>query len=116
MKTWTVLVAQGRKPELIPEGFSFWAFVFGPFWFAANGAWIFAGLALALDIATSRFAPPGVSLVVSIAFGVFGNDLRRLALEWRGYDLAHVIAASTFDGAIGRLLAVRPDLIADAAA
>ncbi len=114
MKTWTAHTAQGRPPALIPEGFSFWAFIFGPFWLAAHGAWIFAGLVLAINIAVALLAPPGVLLICSIAIGVFGQDLRRVALEWRGFSLAHVIAASSADGALGRLLQARPDLVEDA--
>ena len=42
--------------------------------------------------------------------GLTGNDLRRWALEHRGYLLVHVLAASDADEAFMRLLTYRPDL------
>jgi hypothetical protein len=62
------------------------------------------------------FAPDWVVLPVAIAVGLFANDMRRMSLDLHGYAMVHVIAASSFDGALGRLLARRPDLVADACA
>jgi hypothetical protein len=115
VKTWTAYTAEGRPPALIPEGFSWGAFFFGWLWLAYRRAWIFAAIALAADLALSAFTPLWTQLIFAIAMGVFGQDLRRWALELRGYTEAHVIASSSLDGAFGRLLAVRPDLIEDAA-
>lgn len=114
MRTWTAFTAPGRKPVLVAEGFSWGALVFGPLWLAASGAWIFAAMALAIDLALALLAPAWALGIAAFATGLFGHDIRRLALELRGYALVHVIAASSSDGALARLLARRPDLIADA--
>ncbi len=116
MKTWTAHTATGRPPVLVAEGFSWGALLFGPVWLAAEGAWLFAAIALALDVALAFFAPAWAMCVPAFLLGLFGQDLRRMSLDMRGYNLVHVIAASTFDGALARLLARRPDLIADAVA
>jgi hypothetical protein len=47
-----------------------------------------------------------------VILGLTGNDLRRWALEHRGYLLAHVLAARDRDEALTRLLVIRPDLVA----
>lgn len=98
---------------LVAEAFSWGGFVFGPVWLAARRAWLFAVIALAVDLALAVLAPGWTLLVPAVVLGVFGHDLVRLSLEHRGYALVHVIAASTFDGAVARLLARRPDLVAD---
>jgi len=115
VKTWTAYVAADRPPALIPEGFSWGAFVFGWLWLAWHRAWIFAAIALAADLALSAFTPFWTQVIFAVAMGVFGQDLRRWTLELRGYTMDHVIASSSYDGAFGRLLHVRPELIEDAA-
>lgn len=100
---------------LIPEGFSWGAFVFGWLWLACHRAWVFAALVLAIDVALAALMPGWVLLIGAVAMGVFGQDLRRWALGMRGYTQTDVIAASSFDGAFGRLLHARPDLVGDAA-
>lgn len=114
MKIWTAFTAPGRKPVLVAEGFSWGALVFGPLWLAASGAWIFAAIVLAVDVALAMFAPGWTWWIAAFVTGLFGQDLRRMALELRGYALVHVVAASSIDGALARLLARRPDLVADA--
>lgn len=113
MKVWTAHVAHDQPPVLIPEGFSWSAYVFGPFWLAACGAWTMAGLVLAADVALAALAPGWTLWIAAFATGLFGQDLRRLSLYLGGaYSQDHVIAATSEDGALVRLLARRPDLIA----
>ena len=114
MRIWTAHTAQGRKPVLVAEGFSWGAALFGPLWLAASGAWIFASVVLAIDLVLGLFAPGWSLAIAAFVTGLFGHDLRRAALELRGYAMVHVIAASSFDGALARLLARRPDLVVDA--
>jgi hypothetical protein len=113
VKIYTAFTAPQRSPVLVPEGFSWGGFVFGPLWLAASGAWIFAAIVLAVDLALGLFAPDWALVIAAFVTGLFGHDLRRLALGLRGYTLVHVIAASSFDGALARLLARRPDLTPD---
>jgi hypothetical protein len=114
VRIYTAHTAPNRAPVLVPEGFSWGALLFGPVWLAAHGAWIFAALVLAIDLALGLFAPGWTLAIAAFVTGLFGQDFRRLALELRGYALVHVIAASSFDGALARLLARRPDLTASA--
>ena len=114
MRTWTALTAVGRPPVLVEEGFSWGGFVFGPIWLLAWRAWNAGAVAVAVYVALAVFAPGWTLLVAAVLVGLFGNDLRRMALEHRGYALVHVIAAADSDTALGRLLARRPDLIGDA--
>jgi membrane protein implicated in regulation of membrane protease activity len=113
VKVWTAHTAPGRTPELVREGFSWGAFLFGPVWLVASGAWIFGLIVLAAELALGLFAPVWTLGIAAFVVGVFGYDLCRLALELRGYVVVHVIAASSFDLALARLLARRPDLSAD---
>lgn len=114
MRHFTALLAPGRAPVLVREGWSWGAFLFGPFWLLAHRAWVpgaaaFVLFALACGV---RGAAGPLLGVLAVAAGVFGRDLLRWSLERRGYHLAHVIAARNVEAALARLLAARPDLAA----
>ena len=111
---------RGRDaPVLVPEGFSWGACIFGPLWLAIVGAWIAAAGLLLVWVLLLAFvhgplrAP--LELVLAVATGLFGQDLRRLALDWRGYGMAQVIAGRDEEVAFARLLDERPDLAGTAA-
>jgi hypothetical protein len=104
----------GRKTAiLIPERFSFGAFLFGPFWLLAQGAWraallfllalvlllVLAGLA-GFDEGALAVALSGYALLC----GASANDCRRAALRRRGYRFIGVIAAPSQDEAELRYL------------
>lgn len=119
MRTYTVHTHPARPFVLLREGFSFWAAVFGPFWLLAQRAWLpgLGVLALnALLLLTPEAVRPLLSAALAILTGLLGRDLLRWSLDRRGYALQHVVAARTDEGAWGRVLSVRPDLRADAAA
>jgi hypothetical protein len=115
MRVFTAMTRPGSAPELVPEGFSWSALLFGPLWLAFHGAWVFAALGLVLEVAVEGWGPGWTWPVLPVLYGLFGQDLRRLALELRGFTLVHVIAGRDFDTAFGRLLAARPDLVQELA-
>jgi hypothetical protein len=53
-----------------------------------------------------------MACAAAVILGFTGNDLRRWALEHRGYLLGHVIIARSSDHALSRLLSHRTDLVA----
>jgi hypothetical protein len=116
VKTYTALLKSDAEPVLVREGFSWGALIFGPLWLAAHRAWIAAAISLAAIVLIVALAPKPASgiLVVGLALilGLTGNDLRRWALENRGYLLVHVLAAGNQDDAFTRLLTHRPDMAA----
>ena len=119
MRIYTAHTSDDAAPVLVREGFSWGAFLFGPFWLFAQRAWIAGLLVLCADIAVLLTPAPvrGVlTLAVAWVAGLFGRDLVRWSLGRRGYDFVHVIAADDDDAAMARLLARRPDLITDALA
>ncbi len=115
MRIFTAHAHAGRPPVLVREGFSWGAFILGPFWLLAHGAWVPGVLALCVWIAVAALvpAPFAVSVLFALAWalGLFGRDLRRWSLANAGYVLVHVIAAPDEDAALARLLDRRPDLI-----
>ena len=115
MKGYTAHLKPGRPPILVPEGWSWGCYLFGPFWFAGQRAWIPAAIHLALVVVIIALAPPWLRPILLVALavtaGLMGRDVLRWALERRGYVMAHVVAARDEDGALGRLLQVRPDLV-----
>lgn len=113
MKTWTVQTAPGRAPMLVAEGFSWGALVFGPCWLAAQRAWSMAAVALAVYLAIGLLTPTWTLLIPAVVLGLFGRDCVRLSLEFGGFVVVHIVAASSFDAALARLLARRPDLVPD---
>ena len=118
MKAYTAHLKPGRQPILVKEAFSWGAFLVGPLWFTLHRAWIPAAIHLFLIVALMRFLPPRggpVLLGLALAAGLFARDILRWSLDRRGYTLAHVLAASNEDVALGRLLTYRPEIIAQVA-
>jgi hypothetical protein len=103
-----------REPVLVPEGFAWGAFFFGPLWLTAYRAWVAAALSLAATVLILVFTHDGTVAVLILALcfllGFSGHDLRRWALENRRYVLTQVLVAPTEEQALGRLLNRRPDL------
>jgi hypothetical protein len=114
VRTYTALLRADAEPVLVKEGFSWGALIFGPLWLAVHRAWIAAAISLAACVLLAALAPRpgGIILTAGLALilGLTGNDLRRWALEHRGYLLVHVLAAGSQDDAFTRLLTHRPDL------
>jgi hypothetical protein len=114
VKIYTALLKAGAEPVLVREGFSGGALILGPLWLAAHRAWIAAGISLAAFILIAAIAPEPAAGVLAaglaLILGWTGNDLRRWALESRGYLLLHVLAAGSPDDAFTRLITHRPDL------
>jgi hypothetical protein len=115
MKIYTALLKQDAEPVLVREGFAWGALFFGPVWLAAHRAWIAAAISLAAYVLIAALAPGPATILaggLALLLGFTGHDLRRWALEHRGYLLAHVLAAGDRDDAFMRLLVQRPDLAA----
>lgn len=114
MKSWTVHLKPDREPVLLREGWSWGAFLFGPFWLLARRAWVPAALWLALCVLLVALAPaagrPVSAFALSVLAGLLGWDMVRWSLLRRGYGLVHVLAARDADAALARLFAARPDL------
>lgn len=115
MKSWTVHLKPDRPPVLLREGWSWGAFVFGPFWLLVRRAWLPAVLWLAFSVLLAVLAPGGarpvLAFALSVLAGLLGWDLVRWSLLRRGYGLVHVLAARDEEAALARLLAARPDLV-----
>jgi len=126
MRSWTVhlppgagrgsvpATGLGKTPVLIPEGFSFWAFLLGPFWLFAHRAWL-AGFAALVGLILVNFlpAPYGIALALAahLLLGLQGQDLRRWTLGRRRWTLAHVVQGRDAEGALARLLQAEPRLL-----
>ena len=111
MRLYTAHLRAGRLPRLVREGFSLDAFLFGPLWLLAHGAWIPAAIDAALWVGAGAL-PYRLVLWLGLALlaGLLGQDLRRWSLNRAGYVLAHVVAGRTADAAFVRLLGARTEL------
>ena len=116
MKVWTAHVKKARPPELVEEGWSWGAALFGPLWLLAHQAWIAGALYLALVAVLAAALPAGLQGVAALGLGVLSGLLGRDVLRWtlarRGYAMDHVVAAQDEEAALGRLMDVRGDLVA----
>ncbi|WP_051212240.1 DUF2628 domain-containing protein [Rubritepida flocculans] len=126
MRAYTVLLppgaARGSVPatappaeaaRLIPEGFSWLAFLFGPLWLAAHRCWAAALGAFLLTLFALVLPAPldGPALLgLHLLLGLHSHDLRRWTLTRRGWRLAHVVLASGEEAALARALAAEPRL------
>ena len=115
MRIWTAHLHPARPPVLVPEGWSWGAAAFGPFWLLAHRAWVPGALVLAgvviLNLAVPGALRPVLVLGFFLLLGLLGRDLLRWALDRRGYALQHVVAAPDGDAALLRLLDARGDLV-----
>ena len=74
--------------KLLPEGFAGWGLLLGPAWLLLRGAWPFGSVAiLALAV-----LPWSAWLGAALLSGVFGHDMRRQVLRWRGWRFDGVVA------------------------
>ena len=103
-----------RELEFVSDGFSWPAFVFGPVWLAFHRMWReLAMLVVLVLLVVAAFAglgadpavTTGALLVIALGLGVAGNDLRRAALERRGFIETDVVAGATLDDCEDRWLA-----------
>ncbi|MBM3952071.1 MAG: DUF2628 domain-containing protein [Rhodospirillales bacterium] len=129
MRMYTAYVRHGgldpdRDVVLVKEGFSWPAFVFGPLWALTRRLWLtavaFAFVLVGLEAAMRAFAFDGIVsaaliLILSVAFGWLGNDLRRRKLERRGFVFRGVVAGNDIDAALARFLDSTPGLARDLA-
>lgn len=93
---------------VLPEGFSFWAFLFGPLWFLFHGLWVSAILLVlvhvALGTALQYFGLPEVfsgiaSLTVSVLVGFNARDWWRLMLTRQGFRFEPVVLGRSLEQA-----------------
>jgi hypothetical protein len=114
MRLYTALLKANTEPVLVREGFSWGALILGPIWLALHRAWIPAAITLAAYALIAVLVPQPARSVLALGLivllGLVGQDLRRWALEQRGYLLVHVLAATNTDDAFIRLMRNRPDL------
>lgn len=119
MRVWTVHLppeapATGRGAALLPERFSWGAFLFGVLWLLAQRLWWEAAALFGVDLILAFLLPPWalvpVVLALAVLLGLHGQDLRRAALARRGWRLTEVVAAPDEERALARLLDARPDL------
>ncbi|MBI4725292.1 MAG: DUF2628 domain-containing protein [Rhodomicrobium sp.] len=90
----------------VKEGFTWWGFLFGPFWLLFNALWfefiaallLSGGLAAGLvELGLKEQAPGIANLFLMLVIGFEGNDLRRWRLERKGYRFLCSVAGSSFE-------------------
>jgi Protein of unknown function (DUF2628) len=103
--------AAAPDPEryvFVRDGFSFWAFVFGPLWMLRHRMWLvlllYIVVSLALDAAirfagASAFIVGCVGFLLSLLIGLEASSLRRFTLQRRGWKYAGVVAGEDREAA-----------------
>jgi hypothetical protein len=104
----------GADPErfaFVREGFSFWAFLFGPLWMLRHRMWlVFAGYVLvmtafevAFRLMGSSFAQRALAgLLIAILLGLEAPTLRRFTLARRGWRNLGIIVGDDLEAAESR--------------
>lgn len=121
MRIYTAHLRPGRMPQLVREGFSLGAFLFGPFWLAAHRAWLPALLALIVLMALLALSaawpnavlPPVLLAAYALLMGLLGRDLCRWSLGRRGFSESYVVAARNTEAGFARLLDRDPTLASE---
>jgi len=115
MRSFTVHHRPGERHDLIfvRDRWSWAALVFGPFWLIWHRLWwelaAFVGLSLVVGIGFSVLgaAEPvqmAAQSVLSLGLAIAGNDLRRGALERRGYREIGSVTGETLEDCEDRLI------------
>lgn len=126
MKIYTVHVRRhgldpDRDLELVPEGFSGWAFIFSALWLLYHRLWLAAVIVIAVYVAIGGVVfwfganEPAVliaDIVVAIVLGMVGNDIRRAKLEHAGFVEEGIATGRNRDEAEQRYLDDNPGLAA----
>ena len=95
-------VTRADRTVFIREKFTFWGFVFAPFFLLWRRLWLaFAAYVVLVAILAGLYAGLGfpsegcIALLVlaHLFVGVEGNDLRRWALERRGFRMVEVVSS-----------------------
>ena len=88
--------------EVIPEGFSWWGFVFAGIWLLYQRLWLALAVFITVMIFLISAETQGIinaaeslmlQLVLQFAIGMFGHDLRRVDLAGKGYVTTDVVVA-----------------------
>jgi hypothetical protein len=92
----------------VRDGFSFWAFVFGPLWMLRHRMWlvllgyvvVLGGLETAVRIFAGSAAIGGViSFLMSLLVGLEAGTLRRFTLSRRGWTTVGVVSGDDLEDA-----------------
>lgn len=121
MRIYTAHMRPGQMPQLVREGFSLGAFLFGPLWLFAHRAWIPAIFSLVVLVALLVLlgAWPGATLpsallaAYALLMGLTGRDLCRWSLGRRGFSESYVVAAPNAEAGFARLVDRDPTLAAE---
>ena len=109
MRVFTVHAAPAGRPPgtcFLPEGFSTWALLLGPFWLLRHGAWPFA----IIVVAALAVLPWVCSVGIALLTGLCGHDARRAMVSWRGWRLDGVVVGMDAEQAELRWLDLRPSV------
>lgn len=115
MRVFTVHTRGGDKPrtELVREGFSFAATLFGPLWLLWKGLWLALLGYLILGTALAFLPEPWAGwagLAMQLLLGFHARDLQRWTLRRGGLVETGAVVAPDEELALLRLLRARPDL------
>src|SRR5438105_1447164 len=92
----------------VRDGFSFWAFLFGPLWMLRHRMWlvllVFVAIVTALDFALRRLGLSGdvsaiVVLLLALLIGFEAGTLRRFTLARRKWTSIGVIVGDDLEAA-----------------
>ena len=118
---------QFERFKFIRDGFSFWAFLFGPLWLLRHRLWLgligyfvlVATVAVALAAAgASGVGLPFIALLFAVLIGLEANSLRRWTFSRRGWSNVGVVVGGDrpaaerrfFDAWLSRSSAAAPQL------
>lgn len=113
MAIYSVYLPRDAKPEVVSDravfvrdGFSFWAFLFGPLWFLRHREWFglvgWLVIAVLLSIAERWLGSViggGLELILALATGIVANDIRCLSLAMRGFRESGVVEGQSREAA-----------------
>tara|TARA_R110002096_G_scaffold194791_10_gene377226 strand:- start:12654 stop:13049 length:396 start_codon:yes stop_codon:yes gene_type:complete len=100
--------------EAVKQGWSWPGFFFNSIWALVKKMWLLGGALTAIFIVLALFIPFSLiptmssmdifinilSLIVSIVFGIKGNEWREANLQSRGYEFKGTVRAQNGEGAI----------------
>ncbi|MBI3673243.1 MAG: DUF2628 domain-containing protein [Rhizobiales bacterium] len=127
MTVYTIHRKPGAPPEdavFVADGFSGWAFLFGPVWALWHRMWVAAAILLAVQAAISVSGPlagfgdltvASMGLAASLIFGFEAQALRMAALRRAGWkETGLATGASTEEAELNYFLGLGEGLVREA--
>jgi hypothetical protein len=115
MKQYKIFKHPSGATEAVKQGWSWPAFLFSFLWAMVKKMWaigiglfILSAIFISMAGKEAHILINGISVVVSVIFGIYGNSWREKNLESRGYEMKGTVTAAKPEEALAMFIKSEP--------